>query len=721
MHLVRHAVGLACLFFLAVAVTGNAQSLVAPNAFATSEGDSQSFQPFFPGSNGENVPTTVPPTLPTLNPERYQQVYAASQFAAVPAGGAFITQLAFRLDGTDNTAFAQAIANIQINLSTARHGPDALSYTFANNVGADDTVVYSPGLLSLASTSTTTANGTKALDVSITLTTPFFYDPANGSLLLDIRNISGAGLEGDFATQPVFDASEIGASSGQPTGTTSRIFHLGDVTTATIDPVNNFNDGADSLGLVTQFTFVPEPSTWAMLALGIAGLAVATRRRLRAAAPTLGLFALTALAALPLRAQNALPAPNQSGIQHIILVTMENRSFDHLVGWVPGANGSQAGRTYVDKLGGSHQTFAIASGSSAADPQDPNAPAGATPDDFKGCNFADPDHGYPGGRLEYNNGAVNGFLLAGTNDLFPLAYYRAQDLPFYSGVFPAFTTFDNYFCPILGPTYPNRFYFHAASTDRIDNTTNVSTLPTIWDRLKAKGVSARYYFGDLPFLPALFGTRFTTISKPYAQFLTDCQTNNLPAYSMVDPRFEDETSGTSVDDHPHADLRNGQAYLNQIYNAVRTSAAWSSTVLVIVYDDWGGFFEHVVPPAGEIGASEIAAGYTDGLRGFRVPCLLISPFAHANTVSHVLYDHASILKMVEWRFGLKPLAARDTAANNLAGALDFSQAPRLTTPTFTVPAGPFPPCVTIPTGATVTNGEFSPLRQRALDMGMLVQ
>ncbi len=694
---------------------GRAQNIVAPNAFTTAEGDSQNFLPFFPGTDGNTPPAEVP--------VRYQQVYAASQFSAVPTGGAMITQISFRLDGTDPTPFALTIPSIQIDLSTARNGPDALSYTFADNVGADDTVVHPSGLLALASTSTTTASGTKSFDITITLANPFFYNPANGPLLLDVRNNSGAGVEGDFATQPIFDASEIGQSSGQ-TGlaTTSRIFHRGDVTAATIDPTNNsFSDGADSLGLVTQFTIVPEPSTWAWLLLSGAALAFALRcRRARStAAATIGMLALGAPV---LRAQNPLPPPNQSGIQHIILVTMENRSVDHLVGWVPGINGSQAGRSYPDKAGVFHQTFAIASGGSAADPRDPNAPAGSEAADFKGCNFADPDHGFPGGRSEYNNGMINGFLLAGTNDLYPLAYYRQQDLPLFSGLFPAFTTFDNYFCPILGPTYPNRFYFQAASTDRIDNTTTTSTLPTIWDRLKAKGVSARYYFGDLPFLPLLFGPRYTNISKPFATFLTDCQNNTLPAYSMVDPRFEDETSGTSVDDHDHADLRNGQAYLNQVYDAVRNSPAWPSTVMVIVYDDWGGFFDHIVPPVGAVGASEIAAGYTDGLRGFRVPCVLISPFAAAGAVSHVVFDHASILKMVEWRFGLQPLAARDAAANNLATALNFSQTPRLTTPSFdaVVPAGTFPPCVQLPAGATVTSGEFSTLRQKAIDAGMLV-
>lgn len=711
------AAGVAFLLALAMAAPGRAQTLVAPNAFATAEGDSQNFLPFFPGTDGN--------TPPAEEPVRYQQVYAASQFNSVPSGGAMITQIAFRLDGTDPTPFALTIANIQIDLSTARHGPDALSFTFANNVGADDTVVRAGGPLVLASTATTTANGTMSFDVTIPLTTPFFYNPAAGPLLLDVRNNSGAGVEGDFVTQPIFDASEIGQSSGQPgQATTSRIYHLGDTTTATLDPTNNFNDGVDSLGLVTQFTFVvPEPSTWVALALGAMVVFFAVRRRQTRPRVAIVAIGWLALGASGLRAQNPLPAPNQSGIQHIILVTMENRSLDHLVGWVPGVNGSQAGRSYPDKTGVSHQTFAIASGGSTADPRDPNAPPGSETADFKGCNFADPDHSFAGGRSEYNSGAINGFLLAGTNDLFPLAYYRQQDLSLYAGLFPAFTTFDNYFCPILGPTYPNRFYFHAASTDRIDNTTTTSTLPTIWDRLKAKGVSARYYFGDIPFLDPLFGTRFAPISKPFATFLTDCQNNTLPAYSMVDPRFEDETSGTSVDDHDHADLRNGQAYLNQIYDAVRNSPAWSSTVMVIVYDDWGGFFDHVVPPVGTVGAAEIAAGYTDGLRGFRVPCLLVSPFAAPGAVSHVLFDHASILKMVEWRFGLQPLAARDAAANNLATALNFGQAPRLATPSFdaVVPAGTFPPCVQIPAGATVTNGEFSTLRQKVISMETSVQ
>src|SRR4030095_7947403 len=100
------------------------------------------------------------------------------------------------------------------------------------------------------------------------------------------------------------------------------------------------------------------------------------------------------------------------------------------------------------------------------------------------------------------------------------------------------------------------------------------------------------------------------------------------------------------------------------------SPAWSSTVLVFNYDEWGGFFDHVPPPAAPIPPGERALGNTAALRGFRVPCLIVSPFA-TESISSVVFDHCSILRMIEWRFGLPPLTVRDAQANNLAEALDF--------------------------------------------------
>jgi len=265
----------------------------------------------------------------------------------------------------------------------------------------------------------------------------------------------------------------------------------------------------------------------------------------------------------------------------------------------------------------------------------------------------------------------------------------------------------------MAETYPNRFYMHAAQTDRLTNTTATSTLPTIWSRLEEKGLSGRYYFSDLPFL-GLWGTRYANISKPFSQFLADAAAGTLPNVAFIDPRFEDEGSGTSQDDHPHADIRNGEVFLNQIYDALRSGPNWSKTVLIINYDEWGGFYDHVPPPLAPIPTATAAAGDTDGRLGFRVPCVVISPYAQRGFVAHGQYDHTSILKMIEWHFGLPPLSVRDDTANNLAEVLNLA-APNVSAPAFAVPSGPFGgSCVSAASGPTTTDRAKNLQKLRAL-------
>jgi phospholipase C len=400
-------------------------------------------------------------------------------------------------------------------------------------------------------------------------------------------------------------------------------------------------------------------------------------------------LATAALSILPRFALGqTLPPPDAAGFEHVVVVMMENRSFDHFFGWLPGSNGKQAGLTYRDSAGVSHPTHSL-------------------PPDYQGCGFLDPGHSYTDGRVQYHNGACDGFLFAGSdsdpsnglpnraNDIFAIGYYGQSDLPFLGAAGPAFTVLDNYFCGIMAETYPNRFYMHAAQTDRLVNNMTTSTLPTIWDRLQEKGLSARYYFNDLPFL-ALWGSKYVNISKPFSQFLADAAAGTLPNVAYVDPGFAGETTDDSNDDHPHADIRDGEAFLNQIYDAVRNSPNWPKTVLIINFDEWGGFFDHVPPPLAPIPTASAAAGDTDGRLGFRVPCLVISPYARRNFIGHEQFDHTSILKMIEWRFGLPPLTVRDQTANNLADVLNFA-APQISAPAFTVPSGPFgSPCPPAP-------------------------
>jgi len=386
----------------------------------------------------------------------------------------------------------------------------------------------------------------------------------------------------------------------------------------------------------------------------------------------------------------ALPAPASSGIEHVVVVMMENRSFDHFLGWVPGADGKQSGLTFTDRYGGKHSTHHLT--------------------DFASCAYNDPDHSYEGGRIELNNGRCDGWLKAGENDSLAVGYYTKPDLAFLGQAAPSWTVCDRYFSAVMAETYPNRFYQHAAQTDRLHNSSVTSTLPTIWDRLAAAGLTGRYYFSDVPFT-ALWGTRYLPISEPFPAFLAAAAAaGQLPQVSFVDPRFLDEASGSSGDDHPKADIRAGEQFLNQVYEAVSSSPNWRNTVLVINYDEWGGFFDHVAPGS----APDVSAA--TALRGFRVPALVISPLARRGYVAHNTYDHTSVLKMIEWRWGLNALTQRDSAARNLAEVLDFSSTPHLTAPRYVLP--PFTATVCPPAPLTgAEEAEWPALKDKALAAG----
>jgi len=385
----------------------------------------------------------------------------------------------------------------------------------------------------------------------------------------------------------------------------------------------------------------------------------------------------------------ALPAPGSSGVEHVVVVMMENRSFDHFLGWLPGSDGKQSGLTFTDRYGLKHSTHHLTQ--------------------FASCAYNDPDHSYEGGRIELNSGRCDGWLKSGENDSLAIGYYQQSDLAFLGKAAPAWTVCDRYFSAVMAETYPNRFYQHAAQTDRLHNSTATSTLLTIWDRLAAAGLAGRYYFSDIPFT-ALWGTKYLSISKPFASFLADAAAGTLPSVSFVDPRFEDEGSGSSGDDHPKADIRAGEQFLNQVYTAVTTSPNWANTVLVINFDEWGGFFDHIAPVAAPDVSSATA------LRGFRVPALVISPRARRRHVAHNTYDHTSVLKMIEWRWSLPPLTPRDNGARNLAEVLDFSSAPNLSAPRFTVP--PFVAMACPPAQLTgAEQAEWPALRQKALAAG----
>ncbi len=269
--------------------------------------------------------------------------------------------------------------------------------------------------------------------------------------------------------------------------------------------------------------------------------------------------------------------------------------------------------------------------------------------------------------------------------MFSIGYYEAADLAFLGRAAPEWTVLDRYFTPFMGPTNPNRLILVSGQTDRIANGPAASTMPTIWDRLLEAGLTTKNY--GYPIVSAsMFGNRYVSLIQPLTSFFTDAATGQLPHVAYVDPDF-----GRSYTDsyHPLADIRRGEAFLASIYHAVTTSPAWGSTLLIITFDEWGGFFDHVAPPTAPIPPMEYAAGNVDGLRGFRIPTLLISPFARRRYVSSAVFDHASILRLIEWRWGLTPLTVRDEQANNLADVLDFAHPKTSAPPMIDVPTGPF--------------------------------
>jgi phospholipase C len=422
-----------------------------------------------------------------------------------------------------------------------------------------------------------------------------------------------------------------------------------------------------------------------------------------------GFFSATADAALP------ATAPGVGGISHVVVLMMENRSFDHLMGWFPGANGNQA------------RTFPAPDGSIY--PNYPLAP------DYQGCGYSDPDHSWEGWLQENNHGANDGFLLRPTAppgtegvplaaaNTFPIGYYTnlnpdgspkaIPDVPVLGALAQNYTLLDNYFSSFAGETYPNRFYQHAGRTDRDHNSTTTSTLPTIWDQLAStpsltdpSQATGAYFFKDIPFL-ALWGTTYVPFWRPFETggvtlpgvgqvpglgLLDTIKAGLLPNVSYVDPSFESEDQGTSGDYHPLCDIRVGEKFISDVYFALSDAGYLSSTALVITFDEWGGFFDHVAPPQVTDTTDPTTVNHTGDSRpagfpgpdypdytqlGFRVPTVVVSDYAPKQIVSDGPYEHASTLCMIESLFGLDPIytdpttgdKTRDGYAKNLQAVL----------------------------------------------------
>ena len=363
----------------------------------------------------------------------------------------------------------------------------------------------------------------------------------------------------------------------------------------------------------------------------------------------------------------ALPSPRNMPIDTVVVLMMENRSFDHYLGWFPGADARNEGLEYPDKEGKPVKTYRL------------------TPD-FQGCGHPDPDHGWKGGRWQWNNGKNDRFVTGneeGTgSDEFAVGYYLKEDVGFLPHAAAEYALYDRFFCSIMASTYPNRHYMWGAqnggqkSNDFPPETEQRTgfTWETIFDRALSKGLTAKYYHCDLPF-SGLYGQRGISWTHRIDEYYADAAAGRLPNIAFVDPPFTNGGGGdgTSADEHPHGDIRLGQAFMSDVAHAFMESPQYRRGVLFVTYDEWGGFFDHVPPPRVPDQRQNNKDIFEDwSLMGFRVPTFAISPYSKGAGVKHPTMGFESILKMISYRYGLGHLNRRHRYAYNIARTLNWN-------------------------------------------------
>jgi phospholipase C len=319
-------------------------------------------------------------------------------------------------------------------------------------------------------------------------------------------------------------------------------------------------------------------------------------------------------------------------IKHIVVDMQENRSFDHYYGFAPfaGAYGVPSGYSQPDGNGGTVKPY-----------------------HFTSLGTPDIGHSWDAMHSQFDGGKMDGFYT--TDGINCMGYYTQGDLPFYYSLFQSSSLCTNYFCSLMGPTWPNRFYLAAGTSGGI--TTNgiwgygVFDYPIILDLLEDAGISWKVYnvsFDSVPFGNTdnvfVFWKRWAHDQRTRGskgEYLDDLRLGRLPQVSFIIPSF-----ARGWDEHPPADVSIGMGIQQELITALMQSSSWDSSAYILTYDESGGFFDHVAPP--QLDAFGL---------GIRVPTWVISPWAKAGHLEPTLYEHSSVLKFIETVFGLPTLAS----------------------------------------------------------------
>jgi len=388
--------------------------------------------------------------------------------------------------------------------------------------------------------------------------------------------------------------------------------------------------------------------------------------------------------AVPIRQPGSLPDPTLPEgtdtlpqIEHIIILMMENHSFDNYLGLLdpsvglPLSNGVPLAAN-PDGQGNLIHAFHM-----------PSA-----------CQLnAHPGQDWNASHISYDDGRNDGFVLA--SGPVAMGYWTGDDIPFYYGLARTFPLASRWFCSTLCQTYPNRRFLMAGTAAGIIDTSTASLAApappngNIFDRLDRLGLAWRNYYSDVPsvFILSKYAQQHFSNIVPVAQFFKDAAAGTLPPVSLVDPSF----NGGGSEENPD-DIRIGEQFAAGVINAVMAGPAWPKTLLVWLYDEHGGYYDHVPPPAA-IAPDDIPPNLPPGSEpggydryGFRVPAVIVSPYARRNYVSPVVRDHTAILKFIERKWNIGALTLRDANADDLFDCLDFDSPPAFLAP----PALPTP-------------------------------
>jgi phospholipase C len=429
----------------------------------------------------------------------------------------------------------------------------------------------------------------------------------------------------------------------------------------------------------------------------------------------------TGVVAPPARQPGSLPFPGlpagtpnqQMPFKHLVVVMMENHSFDNLLGAISLSNPNVRGLDFVD---GRPQNWSFGSGQTTQEvfsfPLSTTAQAKNVSQSWKATHE------------QIALGPMKGFVRS-VNSVEPMGYYTPEVLPFAYSLARTFTLANAWFCSVPGPTYPNRRFLLAGTAYGCTVTgpeTLVDPPPphgTIFDRMSDHNVSWTNYFTDLP-MTSVIPSIVVKHPRHYAgldKFFHDCQSGTLPDVSFVDPGvgllsgvgsalnslpfpvkemlqllgadFSSTDPGQTEEDPQN--MYYGEAWAHKVVEAILMSPAWKDTLLIYTYDEHGGYYDHVEPPralppdniAPKLQPGDPPGGYD--MYGPRVPAIVVSPYAKQGGVTNLVHDHTSVLATIERKWNLPALTLRDANAADVMDFIDVSQQPRLRPPVIEPP------------------------------------